>query len=166
MFVLFEQCQSDWRKYYFCLTLLINKSCECVYKRERNWSNRNVAAMSLTLVKQSRCVLLKETSDSYCVYKVSDAVLASFMFAIVRLTVRRHELHRGFSVGIIRHCMLVLYTYYIIYYCLFIYCRFLLTIGLNYIMQNQFGLNSRDVRSGGRAEASCEGELKRRVRAS
>ena len=37
--------------------------------------------MSLTRAKPSRCVLLKDTSDSYCVYKVNDAVLASFLFA-------------------------------------------------------------------------------------
>ena len=60
-------------------------------------------------------MLLKDTSDSYCVYKVNDAVLASFLFAIVRVTVRRQELHRGFSVGIISHCMLGLYTYYLLF---------------------------------------------------
>ena len=44
VFVRFEHCQSDWRKFSFYLTLLVNKSCECVYKRERNRSNRNVDA--------------------------------------------------------------------------------------------------------------------------
>ena len=42
--------------------------------------------MSLTLVKQNRCVLLKYTSDSYCVYKGNGAVLASFL--LVGVTVR------------------------------------------------------------------------------
>ena len=30
VFVVFEHCQSNWHKYSFCLTLLVNKSCECV----------------------------------------------------------------------------------------------------------------------------------------
>ena len=60
-------------------------------------------------------VLLKDTSDSYCVYKLNDAMLASFLFAIERVTVRSQELHRGFSVGIISHSMLVLYTYHILF---------------------------------------------------
>ena len=80
---------------------------------------------------------IKNSSDSYCVYKMNDAVLASFLFAIVGVTVRRQELHRGFSVSL--HC-----SYWIlITYCLFIYCNFLVTTGLNYILQNQLGLNSR-----------------------
>ena len=45
----------------------------------------------------------------------------------------------------------------LITYCLFIYCNFLVTIGLNYVMQNQLGLNTRDMRSGRRAGALCEG---------
>ena len=57
-------------------------------------------------------MLLKNTSDSYCVYNVNEAVLASFLFAIVRVTVRSEELHRGFPVDIISHCLLVLYTYH------------------------------------------------------
>ena len=68
--------------------------------------------MSLTLVKPSRCVLLKDTSDSYCVYKNNDAVLASFLLAVVMVTIRRQELHRGFYVGITSQFMLlVLYRY-------------------------------------------------------
>ena len=60
-------------------------------------------------------MLLKDTSDSHCVYKVNDAVVGSFLFATVGVTVRRQELHRGFSVGIISHCLLLLYTYHILF---------------------------------------------------
>ena len=61
-------------------------------------------------------MLLKDTSDSYCVYKMNDAVLASFLFTIVRVTVRRQELHRGFSAGTINQFTLfILYTYYIFF---------------------------------------------------
>ena len=44
VFERFEHCQCDWRKYIFCFTLLVNKSCECVYKKERNRSSRNIDA--------------------------------------------------------------------------------------------------------------------------
>ena len=97
------------------------------------------------------CVLFKDTRGSYCVYKMNYAVLASFLFCYsegnnqktwVAQTVlcRRHQ-----------YTLLILYTNYIL---LFIYCNVLVTIGLNYIMQNQLGLNSR-----GRAGASCEGVI-------
>ena len=72
--------------------------------------------MSLTLVKQSRFVLLKDKNYSYCVYKMNDAVFASFVYALVGVRVRRQEHHRAFSQGIISHfTLLVLYTYYILF---------------------------------------------------
>ena len=80
--------------------------------------------------------------------------------AVEWVTVRRQGLHRGFSVGFFsQFTLLILYIYYI----LFVHLRnFLVTTGLNYIMQNQLGLNSRDVQAG----ESCEGKLGSRVRAS
>ena len=91
-----------------------------VYIREKNGLIGIVLqlrfTMSLTLVKQSRFVLLKDKSDYYCVYKMNDAVFASFLYAIVGERVRRQEQHRAFSVGIISHLtLLVLYTYYILF---------------------------------------------------
>ena len=94
----------------------------CVYIREKETGLIGMwlqlwFTVSLTLnLKQSRCMLLKDTSHSYCVYKVSDAVLA------------RQELYTGLYVGIISlHCSYCI----LITYCLFIYCHFLVTIGLN-----------------------------------
>ena len=91
-----------------------------VYIREKNgligmllqlWFTK-----SLTLVKQSTSVLLKDKRDSYCVYKMNDAVLTSFLYAIVGVRVRRQEQHRAFSVGIISHfTLLALYTFYILF---------------------------------------------------
>ena len=84
--------------------LLVNKSCECVYKRERNRSNRNVeATMPHNVTKQSSCVVLKDTNYSSSVYKFIQCLLSFlFCYSMGNSTVRRQGLHRGFSVGIFR----------------------------------------------------------------
>ena len=89
----------------------------CVYIREKETGLIGMLlqlwfTVSLTLVKQSRCVLLKDTSDSYCVYKVSDAVLA------------RQELYTGLYVGIIsQFTLLISYTYYVCVHLLSFSCN-------------------------------------------
>ena len=58
-------------------------------------------------------MLLKDTSDSSCVYKMNEAGLACFLFAMVGITARRQELHSC------RHhqsvTLLALYTDYLLF---------------------------------------------------